>query len=120
VEMLPTSTTAMFVRLAGLSGAVALALGAYGAHGLHGREDISPRQKQSFDTANRLHLVHSAVLLAAGSFRHPRLSGAMFVVGTSLFCGSCYNYAITGNEPARKVAPVGGMILILAWLSLAL
>jgi uncharacterized membrane protein YgdD (TMEM256/DUF423 family) len=89
VEMLPTSTTAMFVRLAGVSGALALSLGAYGAHGerepfthynastagLHGREDISARQKQSFDTANRLHLVHSAVLLAAGNFHYPRVSG---------------------------------------------
>jgi uncharacterized membrane protein YgdD (TMEM256/DUF423 family) len=46
--------------------------------------------------------------------------GAMFLVGTALFCGSCYGYAFTGNEAVRKVAPTGGMLLIFAWLSLIL
>ena len=59
-------------RLAGVSGAAAVGLGAYGAHGLQGKD---PTWKHIYDTASRYHLVHSAALLAtsAGSAKDSTL-----------------------------------------------
>lgn len=64
------------VRLAGLSGAAAVILGAYGAH-YHFTpkdEDIQERDpKQIFEMTNRYHFIHSLALLAAPFARRPYL-----------------------------------------------
>ena len=117
--MAPSSSRA-FIRLAGLSGAAALALAAYGSHGLRDRSDVSAQRKLAFDTANRLHLIHSAVLLAGGQFKYPALTGGLLVLGQVIFCGTCYYYGITGEESVRKYTPMGGVTLIVAWLSMVL
>ena len=70
-------------RLAGVSGAAAVGLGAYGAHGLQGKD---PTWKHIYDTASRYHLVHSAALLAAPHARRPHLAGALLSSGMALFC----------------------------------
>jgi len=50
----------------------------------------------------------------------PRLSGSLMLGGMALFCGTCYYHALTGEKSFRKFTPYGGVLLILAWLSLAL
>ncbi|VDP97809.1 unnamed protein product [Trichobilharzia regenti] len=44
----------------------------------------------------------------------------LLVIGTTLFSGSCYYVAISGNESASKFAPIGGLTLLLAWISMIL
>jgi hypothetical protein len=108
-----------------------------------------------FDTGNRYHLVHSALIALApaacarphvvrchaGALLAPLLSrrilcsrtlpharehagaaqvGALFAGGTALFCGSCYAVAATQDRAVGRAAPVGGTMLIAAWLALAL
>jgi len=114
--MAPTSG---LVRIAGLSGALAIGLGAYGAHSLAAQEVTQDRQK-AFEVANRYHLIHSAALLALPLASKPRLSGSLMLGGMTLFCGTCYYHALTGEKSFRKFTPYGGVLLILAWLSLAL
>lgn len=59
-----------FVRLAGLSGAAAVILGAYGAHKqLPHLPDVD--LKKVFETANRFHFFHSLALLAMPIARRP-------------------------------------------------
>ncbi|KAK9879660.1 hypothetical protein WA026_006723 [Henosepilachna vigintioctopunctata] len=108
-----------FIRLASIMGASAVALGAYGAHKKYpeGKSDIL---KPVFETANRMHFFHSLALLGVPMCRNPAVAGSLFLVGTVLFSGPCYYYAFTGENKLGKLAPVGGTILIIAWLSLAL
>jgi uncharacterized membrane protein YgdD (TMEM256/DUF423 family) len=46
--------------------------------------------------------------------------GALFAGGTALFCGSCYAVAATQDRAVGRAAPVGGTMLMAAWLALAL
>ena len=53
--------TPFWMALAGLYGAVGVALGAFGAHGLRGR--VTPERLAVWHTATEYHLLHAAVLL---------------------------------------------------------
>ncbi|PSN54374.1 Transmembrane protein 256 [Blattella germanica] len=108
-----------FVRLAGLFGASAVALGAYGAHAIYpkeGREEL----KKIYETANRYHFLHSLALLGVPLVRWPRTSGTFLTLGMVLFCGTCYYHALTGKSELRWLTPVGGTFLIFGWLIMLL
>ncbi|XP_064455155.1 transmembrane protein 256 homolog [Ornithodoros turicata] len=109
-----------FVRIAGFSGAAAVALGAYGAHVLFKRDDIPEERKEAYDIANHYHLLHTLALLCVPLTRRPKVVGALLTTGMALFCGSCYAYGLTGYPAVKNVAPYGGSVLILAWLSMLL
>lgn len=108
-----------FVRLAGISGASAVALGAYGAHVFY-RRDYPEELKQVYETANRYHFLHTLALLGVPLCRRPKLAGSLIVTGTVIFCGTCYFYALTGSKNVRQYTPYGGMLLIAGWLSMVL
>uniref|UniRef100_A0A3B3ZQ97 Transmembrane protein 256 n=1 Tax=Periophthalmus magnuspinnatus TaxID=409849 RepID=A0A3B3ZQ97_9GOBI len=95
-------------RLAALSGASAVGLGAYGAHGT------------LFETANKYHFYHSLALLGAAQCRQPAVAGTLLVAGMGLFCGALYRQALTGEVAPKKVAPMGGMAMIAGWLAILL
>jgi len=59
-------------------------------------------------------LVRPDVAAAAGLAR----SGWLFVAGTLLFSFSIYAAAVTGVEALTYLTPVGGITLMVAWLSL--
>jgi len=118
-EIIPEMPVSSFVRIAGLSGALAVSLGAYGAHVI-GQDPDKAQLRHTFDTANKYHLIHSVALLAVPLARMPRLSGSLFVGGMLVFCGTTYYHALTENTQVRKFTPYGGIMLILAWLSLIL
>jgi len=117
-EMLPSQGRG-FVRLAGLSGAMAVALGAYGKHEFK-RSEANEDLKEIFDTANNYHMLTSITLLALPLSNRPRLAGTLLTSGMLLFSGSCYYHAMTGNKGMRAVTPYGGMLLIAGWIALAL
>jgi len=108
------------IRVAGLSGALAVGLGAYGAHVIMINDKIPDNQKHSFKTANMYHFVGTFGLVAASMASYPKVSGTLMAVGSTIFCGSCYYFGFTGDTSLNKYAPVGGSTLILAWLSLVL
>ncbi|CAB3993675.1 Hypothetical predicted protein [Paramuricea clavata] len=110
----------IFFKIAGISGALAIALGAYGSHARILNLPENKEFKKSFDSANRYHLIHSVVLLALPLMKRPNLVGPLFLIGQLLFCGSLYVAALTKDKTFGKPAPYGGMLLIAAWLSMAL
>lgn len=61
-----------FVRLAGLSGAAAVILGAYGAHRPF-PENSEVDLRKIFETANRYHFFHTIALLGVPLSRSPVL-----------------------------------------------
>uniref|UniRef100_A0A1I7YNV2 Transmembrane protein 256 homolog n=1 Tax=Steinernema glaseri TaxID=37863 RepID=A0A1I7YNV2_9BILA len=107
------------IRIAGLSGAIAVGFGAYGAHALR-NQDIDERRKVAFETASRYHLLHSVALLGSTHARFPMVTAGLFVAGIALFSGTIYHYSLTGREDYRFITPKGGICFILAWLSFLL
>ncbi|XP_077445329.1 transmembrane protein 256 [Stigmatopora argus] len=112
-------TAVVVRRLAALSGASAVALGAYGAHGFK-HSDPDDYQRVLFETANKYHFYHSLALLGAAHSSKPVVAGTLLITGMGMFCGSLYHQAMTGDPILRKVAPVGGMAMIAGWLALVL
>ncbi|XP_048885042.1 transmembrane protein 256 [Brienomyrus brachyistius] len=113
------SATVIVQKIAGVSGSFAVCLGAYGAHGFR-RSDRDEYLKELYATANNYHLLHSLALLGAAQCRKPFLAGALLTAGMGLFCGALYHQALTGDPRLRKLAPIGGTLLIAGWAAIAL
>ena len=114
----------MFITLASLSGALAVAFGAFGAHALKSRLD--DYAMGVFQTAVQYHFYHSLALLAVGiiALSHPqaallRSSGWLFAVGIVVFSGSLYLLSFTGLRWLGAVTPIGGLAFIAGWAALA-
>ena len=107
-----------WIALAGINGALALALAAYGAHGVDAA--VAPLMER----ASLFQLIHSVALLSvdrlAGEGRKAAVAGGLsLVLGVALFSGSLYFKAIWGALPVPMVTPAGGVLLISGWLLLA-
>lgn len=111
------AASGLWLRVAAVSGATAIGLGAYGAHAFKPQD---PHFTEVFKRANHYHLLHSLLLAIAPSTRYPWLVGGLTLAGTALFSGSCYAVALQQDRAWGKMAPYGGMTLIAAWLALAL
>ncbi|XP_065091602.1 transmembrane protein 256 homolog [Ochlerotatus camptorhynchus] len=106
------------LKLAGLSGATAVMLGAYGAHHRFNIADEKERDPRSiFEMTNRYHFLHSLALLAAPLARKPYLTAVLMTSGMVLFCGTCYYISFTNDRRVSQLTPVGGFLLIFGWLS---
>jgi uncharacterized membrane protein YgdD (TMEM256/DUF423 family) len=100
--------------LAALSGALAVAAGAFAAHG------AGERAAELLRTGAHYQLVHAlAAFMVLG---RPRGTAAawLFVSGAAIFAGSLYAMAFGAPRVLGAVTPVGGVALILGWLTLAL
>ena len=104
------------LRIAGVFGALGVALGAFGAHGLKARVQ-DERRLQMWATGAQYHLIHTAVL-ASLSAKH-RIAAYCFMAGITLFSGSLYAFGATGEKFFGRIAPVGGTCFIFGWLALA-
>ncbi|CAD5124487.1 DgyrCDS12768 [Dimorphilus gyrociliatus] len=116
-----------FVRIAGISGIIAMLLDAYGSHIFRNQIDEddtdlidSSDLKYVFKIGNRYHFVSTLCLLATPGMRHPYLSGFLMTTGMTIFCGSCYYHALTGKTKYNWLTPYGGVTLLIAWFSMAL
>lgn len=121
----------MYNRLLGiaaLSGFVAVVLGAFASHVIRG--DISPRDFEVLQTANRYHFYHTlaillvAILYARDESNFLRVAAYGFINGIVLFCGSLYllsmrTYFSMDLSFLGPVTPLGGLFFILGWLLLA-
>jgi len=110
------------IRLAAALGFVGVALGAFGAHGL--RERLSPAMLEVYRTGVLYHLIHALALLAvalgADRLARPRAVAALFTAGIVVFSGSLYALALTGARGLGAVTPVGGLLFMAGWVTLAL
>lgn len=123
---LPRSTR-ILIGLAGLYGALAVALGAYGAHGLDrvlaGAADGEQRLGW-WKTAVLYHLTHALALglsawLASRGGRWGTIAGALFAGGVAIFSGTLYAMALGGPRWLGAITPIGGLSLIVGWLTVA-
>jgi uncharacterized membrane protein YgdD (TMEM256/DUF423 family) len=109
----------MWWKIAGVLGALGVALGAFGAHGLKDRV-TDPHLLEVWRTGAHYHLIHAVALLAVASHpSRPAAAGWLFVVGIALFSGSLYAMTLTGVRWLGAITPLGGVAFIVGWLVLA-
>ena len=109
---------------AALLTAIAAALSAVDSHTLAGR--LAPAELASFNTAVAFQFVNAVGLFGAAWARErlygSRLaaaSGWLLLAGVLLFCGSIYAARLGLTASSGPAAPLGGSLVILAWVGLA-
>ena len=109
---------------AGISGAIAVILGAFGAHAL--KKILSPESLQAFETGVRYQFLHVfamiSVALLFASYNQKMLTWSFrfFAIGTVLFSGSLYLLTTLGWTALGPITPLGGLSFILGWSSMVL
>jgi uncharacterized membrane protein YgdD (TMEM256/DUF423 family) len=117
------ATNRFFWLLSAILGASGVALGAYASHGLKNWANVT--QVEYFQLAVTYQLFHAIALLAVSivalfiSNRWLISSQIAFVLGITLFSGSLYLYVFTGTKMLGLITPIGGLLLIIAWLMFA-
>jgi uncharacterized membrane protein YgdD (TMEM256/DUF423 family) len=112
-----------FMFVGAVMGAVGVAIGAFGAHGLRGR--LSPDMLAVFETGVRYHMYHALAIMATAALflrvdgRAVVVAGWCFTAGIILFSGSLYALALSGVTILGAVTPLGGVLFLIGWISLA-
>lgn len=122
-----------WIATAAVWGALSIALGAFAAHGLSGFLDTrgwegAEKQKRqaTFETAAEQQIYAALALLGAGvaaGLSPGRMWSAaawQVLLGSTIFSGCCYTLALVeGCRWLGAVVPVGGVLTITGWLSIA-
>lgn len=111
----------VFLAIASLLGALAVAGGAFASHAL--KDHLSERMLAIFETGVRYQMYHAlalfgvALLLGQTTTSSPWLiaSGGGFCLGILLFSGSLYGLSLSGVKLLGAIAPLGGLALIVGW-----
>jgi uncharacterized membrane protein YgdD (TMEM256/DUF423 family) len=114
-----TAWNSVILGLAGLLGAAGVGLAAVAAH------IVDSSLLAMAATFLVLHAAGAAALTARGPAPGPRgfalLAGAtLMVVGAALFAGDLALRALAGTVLLWGTAPIGGTMMIVAWLTVAL
>jgi uncharacterized membrane protein YgdD (TMEM256/DUF423 family) len=108
----------MLVGFAALNGAMAVAVGAFAAHG------AGPQIKTLLTTGASYQLAHALLglvcAISPGSPWLVRIAGWLATVGGLIFCLSLWLIGVLSLPKLGAVAPIGGVLMISAWLTLAL
>jgi uncharacterized membrane protein YgdD (TMEM256/DUF423 family) len=119
------------LAIAGISGALCVALGAMGAHAL--KDKIPVENIQTFETAVKYQFYHTIALVLVVILsdkiqsKFLNYSSTLFILGICLFSFSLYFLALRpllGVESEEMkwigaITPFGGLCFILAWLLLS-
>lgn len=113
-----------FMCIAAIGGFLGIAAGTFAAHVIKG--EISDELLMSFKVGVQYQMYHSLALFAIAwaCTRWPgrlvAIVGWLMILGTIIFCGSLYAFALTEQAMFGQSAAAGGMILMFAWLMLAM
>ena len=104
-----------WVIIGGISGFLAVALGAFGAHGL--KSQLSPEMLEIYKTGVFYQLIHSVVGLVLGLSAREKFnkSAIFFSIGILLFSFSLYLYSVTALMFFAYITPFGGVSLLTGW-----
>lgn len=108
---------------------LAVLLGAFAAHGL--KKLISVDMINMFSTGVDYQFYHSLALFICAIYakeclqqpkaqRYLSWAAGFFMIGTVLFSGSLYVYALTAQKWLGPITPLGGVCFLLGWISLGL
>ena len=108
----------IWMAIGGLMGALAVAAAAYSAHAA-----IDPARTRAIGSAVQMQGWHALALIACGLYGAAggwpvHVAGVLFLLGTLMFAGAVWIPQF-GGPSLGMTAPVGGSILIVAWLVFA-
>jgi uncharacterized membrane protein YgdD (TMEM256/DUF423 family) len=117
----------------GISGCLAVILGAFGAHYLNGKVEagvLSAKSMHAYETGVHYQLFHTLALMGVVLLKdkyplYNKTIGILFMTGIVLFSGSIYMLS-TGELLGMNfhwvgpVTPLGGLCLIVGWAMLFL
>jgi uncharacterized membrane protein YgdD (TMEM256/DUF423 family) len=111
--------SALVVRLAAISGFLAVAFGAFAAHGAK-----DARAAELLHTGSLYQMTHALAVfgwlaLRKAGAKTGLTTPALFLVGTVLFSGSLYALAFGAPRILGMVTPFGGLCFLAGWLLLA-
>jgi uncharacterized membrane protein YgdD (TMEM256/DUF423 family) len=113
----------IFLLAGTISGALAVMIGAFGAHAMKATLEANQRL-DTFETAVKYQFYHSLALMALGiimmkaSHRLFPVAGYSYIIGILIFSGSLYTLSLTGVTKWGAVTPIGGLALIIGWISM--
>lgn len=113
------------LRLGGILGFLAVALGAFGAHALRDHLATIPKGAEHWDLASRYALVHAAALVAVAAAasrrdsRRLRLAVLAWFFGSLVFSGTLAALALGAPRWFGAITPLGGLALLAGWLLVA-
>lgn len=114
----------VWIAVAAVFGAIAVALGAFGAHAL--RDSLGPARLATFNTGVQYQFYHTIALAAVGGigFVHQSVfwpaAAWLFAIGIVLFSGSLYGLAITERRAFGPITPLGGLCFLAGWVLFAI
>ncbi|MBW3694308.1 DUF423 domain-containing protein [Vibrio sp. T187] len=111
------------LMLAGISGGIAVVLGAFAAHAL--KAQLPEYLLGVFETGVQYQFLHTLAILACGILLQLKVSpkaqkyffiaAICFIIGILCFSGSLYALALTGIKWFGPVTPLGGLLFIIGW-----
>lgn len=113
----------VFFGIGALLAGLGVMAGAFGSHALRSR--LSPDMLNVFEIAVRYQLIHALGLMAVAwaATRWPgaavNAAGWLFIAGIALFSGSLYLLTVVGTRGLGIVTPIGGVLMMAGWASLA-
>jgi uncharacterized membrane protein YgdD (TMEM256/DUF423 family) len=114
----------IFLTAGALLGFLGVAAGAFGAHLL--KSKISGELLDVFEVAVRYQMIHALALIGLVAIlgwlpsAWLTMAGWLFICGIFLFSGSLYVLVLSGVRSWGAVTPIGGLLLLLGWLSFLL
>ena len=111
-----------FIAVGALLVAIGICIGALGAHAL--RDVLSAQELSALHTAVYYQIFNSLALMLLGGWMRAGRAGLTWplrflAAGVVLFSGSIYLMLAGAPSPFGFLTPVGGVLLIGAWLMLA-
>ena len=103
---------------------LAVSLGAFGAHAF---EQLLTEYDRlaTYDTASSYHFFHGFALLLLSGIDEPKhlyttkvIVAWCFIIGTIIFSGSLYLLSLTNIGFLGAITPMGGLLLLSAWLGM--
>ncbi|MCP4971523.1 MAG: DUF423 domain-containing protein [Arcobacter sp.] len=114
-----------FLTVCSFMMALCISLGAFGAHAL--KDILSETYLEIYNTAVSYHFYNTLGLFAASFIMYlkPNSKGViiaswLILVGMILFSFSLYFLVLFENAIFGPITPIGGSLLIIAWLLLAI
>ena len=122
--MIPNNKIKIFFAIASFMMALGIALGAFGAHAL--KSILDEYFLKIYNTGIQYHFYNTLGLFAATFIYALKpdskkifISLWLIIIGMIIFSFSLYFLAILNMPILGAITPIGGTLLIIAWLSLA-
>jgi len=96
---------------------LAVVAGAFGAHALE--RSLDAHHLEIWETAARYHMYHALGMGLCALAGAPR-AGWVMQAGVAVFSGTLYLLAVTGTKWLGAITPIGGLVMMIGWLWLAI